>query len=334
MPDSVAVNDLVKIYPNGTKAVDAIDFTIPEGEFFGFLGPNGAGKSTTLKVLSTLLPKTSGQVTVAGHDVDHDRREVRRRIGFAMQEVGIDDLAKAVDFLTLQGILYGQKKREATVRAHEMLELVGLSHVANGKVGGFSGGMRRRVDLASALMHHPKVLFLDEPTTGLDPQSRLAIWDYLRDLNRQGVSILLTTQMMEEADALCERLAIIDNGKIVAQGTPAQLKQTATGETVHVMVEGDSLQAAQTLVATMPGVTDAEIDEGALHVSVANGTSFTPQVVSTLTNAGFSVTDLSVTRPTLEDIFLQLTGHHIRDEGASGDGFAQVNKAWMGLSKN
>ena len=333
MTDAVAVRELVKVYPNGTRAVSGIDFTIPQGEFFGFLGPNGAGKSTTLKILSTLLPKTSGSATVAGLDVEDDRRDVRRKIGFAMQEVGVDDLAKAVDFLALQGILYGQRSRAAYVRAAELLDLVGLTHVAKAKVGSFSGGMRRRIDLASALMHHPEVLFLDEPTTGLDPQSRLAIWEYLRDLNGQGVTILLTTQMMEEADTLCDRVAIIDVGEIVAEGSPAELKQRATGETVYVTIEGGSADDAAALVSGMSGVTNVASEDASLAVSVSSGTTFAPLLVSTLTERGYTVVDLSVSRPTLEDICLQLTGHHMREDEASGDGLAQMNKAWMGLSR-
>ena len=214
----VEVRDLVKVYPNGTRAVAGIDFDVPREEFFGFLGPNGAGKTTTMKILATLLRKTSGVVTVAGYDVDADSKAVRRSIGFAMQEVGLDDLATGRDFLQLQGVLYGLSRREARRRADELLELVGLAHVAGQRVGTYSGGMRRRIDLVGALMHDPDILFLDEPTVGLDPQSRLAMWEHLDDLNAKGVTILLTTQVMEEADRLCRNIAIIDQGQIVAEG--------------------------------------------------------------------------------------------------------------------
>ena len=236
MPDAVIVEveQLVKVYAGGTRAVDGIDFIVKEGEFFGFPGPNGAGKTTTMKVMSTLLRKTSGRVTVAGHDVDADPKAVRRSIGFAMQEVGLDDLAKGKDFLVLQGVLYGLSRREAGRRADEMLDLVGLGHVAGRRVGTYSGGMRRRIDLVGALMHRPRLLFLDEPTIGLDPQSRLAMWDHLTQLNKEGVSILLTTQMMEEADRLCQRIAIIDQGKIVAEGSPRALKGEVGGDVIRV----------------------------------------------------------------------------------------------------
>ena len=229
----IEVKDLVKVYPGGTRAVDGIDFTVAQGEFFGFLGPNGAGKTTTMKVLSTLTKRTSGLTRVAGHDVDRDPRAVRRSIGFAMQEVGLDDLATGEDFLVLQGVLYGMSRRDSHRRAEELLELVGLTSVARRRVGTYSGGMRRRIDLAAALMHEPPLLFLDEPTTGLDPQSRIAIWEYLEQLNGQGVTIFLTTQMMEEADRLCQRIATIERGRIAAEGTPSSLKAGVGGDVGH-----------------------------------------------------------------------------------------------------
>ena len=205
--DMIEVEGLVKVYPGGIRAVDGIDFGVERGEFVGFLGPNGAGKSSTLKVLSTLLKKTTGRVTVAGHDVDKDPMAVRRSIGFAMQ-----------------GVLYKLPRREAERRAEELMELVGLTSAGDRKVGSYSGGMRRRIDLIGALMPSPPLLFLDEPTTGLDPQSPMAIWEQLTRLNRDGVTILLTTQMMDEADHLCQRVAIIDLGRIIAGGSPQELK--------------------------------------------------------------------------------------------------------------
>ena len=234
--NTIVVEQLVKVYQGGTKAVAGIDFTVSEGEFFGFLGPNGAGKSTTIKILSTLLKKTSGHVSVAGHDIDHAAMEVRRSIGVAMQEVGLDDLTKGRDFLVMQGLLHGQSRKEAQRRASELLALVELDYAAQRKVGTYSGGMRRRIDLISALMHSPSLLFLDEPTTGLDPQSRLAMWDHLQDLNRHGITIFLTTQMMEEADRLCGRLAIIDQGQLVAEGTPEALKDQLGGDVVSISI--------------------------------------------------------------------------------------------------
>ena len=189
---AVLVQGLEKTYPGGTRAVDGIDFTVEQGEFFGFLGPNGAGKTTTIKILATLLPKSAGHVEVAGIDIESDARAVRSAIGVALQEVGLDDLSKGRDFLVLQGRLYGLARADANRRADELLGLVGLSGVGGRKIGAYSGGMRRRIDLAGALMHRPGILFLDEPTSGLDPQSRLAIWEHLEQLNAQGVTVLLT----------------------------------------------------------------------------------------------------------------------------------------------
>ena len=229
----VFVDNLVKVYRGGTRASSGLHFSVNEGEFVGFLGPNGAGKSTTMKVLSTLLKKTSGEVVVAGYNVDTEPHQVRKSIGFAMQEVGLDDLATGWDFLVLQGLLYGLTRLQAKGRARELLELVGLVDVAKRKVGTYSGGMRRRIDMVAALMHRPPILFLDEPTTGLDPQSRLAIWEHLVELKNQ-VTIFLTTQMMEEADRICQRIAIIDRGNIVAEGSPQSLKAEVGGDVVHV----------------------------------------------------------------------------------------------------
>ena len=223
-----------KTYPGGTRAIDGIDFTVDQGEFFGFLGPNGAGKTTTIKIMATLLSKSAGRVKVAGIDIDQDARAVRSSIGVALQEVGLDDLSKGRDFLVLQGRLYGVGRAEANDRADELLELVGLSGVGKRKIGSYSGGMRRRIDLAGALMHRPNILFLDEPTSGLDPQSRLAIWEHLEHLNAQGVTVLLTTQHMDEADRLCRRLAIIDHGRLVTEGSPGALKAGVGGDVVRV----------------------------------------------------------------------------------------------------
>ena len=249
----IQVENLVKIYPGDVKALSGIDFNVGRGEFFGFLGPNGAGKSTTIKILSTLLKKTSGRVSVAGFDLEESSSsmKVRRTIGFAMQEVGLDDLSSGRDFLVMQGLLYKLGRREASKRAEALLELVGLTDVAGRKVGTYSGGMRRRIDLAGALVHRPEVLFLDEPTTGLDPQSRLAIWDHLNELHSQGTTILLTTQMMDEADQLCQRLAIIDNGLIVAEGSPETLKDEMGDDVVRISLGSPSdgiHEKAQSLV--------------------------------------------------------------------------------------
>lgn len=337
----IDVRGLVKVYPGGTRAVDGIDFSVHEGEFFGFLGPNGAGKSTALKVLSTLLKKTSGQVSVAGFDVDHHAEQIRRSVGVAMQTAGLDDLAKAHDFLTLQGRLYGLRSSEARARSAELLEFIGLANVAQKKIGTFSGGMRRRLDLVATLVHEPKVLFLDEPTTGLDPQSRNTLWDHLRHLNtEEGVTIILTTQMMDEADRLCERLAIIDRGKIVAEGSPRALKEQVGGDVVTIIITGpETAEEREPLIAKAQELADqqdyvsatARVQDG-IAVTVQNGGAAVPGLMQLLANNNVPVANLSVASPTLDDVFLQHTGRTIRDEETGGDEMNNAFRPWLGLS--
>ena len=343
MPDKeiVAIEKLVKIYPGGTKAVAGIDCAVHRGEFFGFLGPNGAGKSTTMKILSTLLKKTSGRAVVAGYDVDRDPGGVRKSIGFAMQEVGLDDLSTGWHFLVLQGLLYGLSRKEAESRARDLLKLVGLTDVANRKVGTYSGGMRRRIDLVAALMHRPPVLFLDEPTTGLDPQSRLAIWEHLSQINKAGTTILLTTQMMEEAEHLCQRIAIIDLGQIIVEGSPEGLKAQVGGDVVHLTVRptesvraGSGVEIAQSLVRERSYVAEVQRSDSTLSVQVANGATALPDLLQLLQEGGIFVSALSIQNPTLEDVFLQYTGRKIRTEGASGDEVAQALRPMLGLRRN
>ena len=337
----VLVDGLVKEYPGGIVAVAGIDFAVARGEFFGFLGPNGAGKSTTMKVLSTLLKKTSGRVVVDGHDVDRDATAVRKTIGFAMQEVGLDDLAAGRDFLVLQGVLYGLKRADARRRADELLalvELVELTAVAGRKVGTYSGGMRRRIDLVGALMHSPPLLFLDEPTSGLDPQSRMAIWDHLEDLNAQGVTIFLTTQMMEEAERLCQRLAIIDRGRIVAEGSPRALKSEVGGDVVRVDldgVDGDPANAekAATIARQRTYVESVTASDGSLSIQVEDGSAAAPDLLRVFNENNLPVTNLAIASPTLDEVFLKHTGRTIRAEDAEGDAAAQAMRAWVGLSK-
>jgi daunorubicin resistance ABC transporter ATP-binding subunit len=335
----VVVEKLVKVYPGGTRAVSNIDFTVARGEFFGFLGPNGAGKTTTMKVLSTLLKKTSGRVVVAGHDVDSEPHNVRKSIGFAMQEVGLDDLATGWDFLVLQGLLYGLGRSEARRRAGELLELVGLADVAKRKVGTYSGGMRRRIDMVAALMHRPQLLFLDEPTTGLDPQSRLAIWEYLVQLNSEGVTIFLTTQMMEEADRLCRRIAIIDLGQIVTEGSPQALKAGIGGDVIRVTFDSMNTAAdvsyvakAEELVGRQTYVSKVTRTDSSLTIRVQNSGDAVPDLMKQFHLNQIDVSNLSISSPTLDDVFLKYTGRQIRSEGTSGDEAAQSARPWLGLS--
>jgi ABC-2 type transport system ATP-binding protein len=232
--DAIVVEDLGKTYPDGTDAVRGVTLRVAAGECYGLLGPNGAGKSTTVGMLGTLVRPTYGRATVSGFDVVDQPREVRRRIGFAMQEVGVDAFATAHELLVLQGRLHGLRRSEARHRAGLLLAVVDLADVAGKRLGDFSGGMQRRVDLAASLMHLPPVLFLDEPTEGLDPRARGAIWDALERLRRQlGVTVVLTTHHMDEADRLCDRLGIIDRGRVVAEGTPAALKAAAGSDSLE-----------------------------------------------------------------------------------------------------
>lgn len=336
----VLVEKLVKVYPGGTRAVAGIDFTVAQGEFFGFLGPNGAGKSTAMKILSTLLKKTSGRVVVAGYDVDHDPMAIRRSIGFAMQEVGLDDLATGRDFLVLQGLLYRLSRQEARRRTDELLELVGLTSVAGRKVGTYSGGMRRRIDLVAALIHSPTLLFLDEPTTGLDPQSRLAIWEHLEQLNRHGITIFLTTQMMEEADRLCRRIAIIDQGQIVAQGSPTSLKEEVGGDVITVTTavsseeeHEDRIMKAEALIKERTYVASVNTAGNTLTIRARNGSIAAPDLLRLLHENQIPVSNLSVASPTLDDVFLKYTGRKIRTEETGGDETAQMLRPWLGLGK-
>jgi ABC-2 type transport system ATP-binding protein len=248
--DAIVVEQLAKRYANGTDAVRGLSFRVRSGEMFGILGPNGAGKSTTMGVLGTLVRPTGGRVTVAGYDVVDRPREVRRRIGFAMQEVGVDDLATGRELLVLHGRLHGLSRREALRRAGLLLDLVDLGEAADRRMAEYSGGMKRRVDLASALIHLPPVLFLDEPTEGLDPHARTAIWATIERLTETlGMTVVLTTHYMEEADRLCDRIAIVADGRIVAEGTPAELKSATTAgpatlEDVYLRTTGRALEVA------------------------------------------------------------------------------------------
>jgi ABC-2 type transport system ATP-binding protein len=246
--DAIVVDGLAKRYPNGTEAVRGMSFRVRAGEVFGILGPNGAGKSTTMGMLGTLVRPTGGSATVAGLDVAEHPRGVRRQIGFAMQEVGVDDLATGRELLVLHGRLHGLSRREATRRAGLLLDLVGLGEVGDRRMAEYSGGMQRRADLASALIHLPPVLFLDEPTEGLDPHGRSAIWATLERLNETlGMTVVLTTHYMEEADRLCDRIVIVDHGRIVAEGTPGELKRAAgsmTLEEAYLNSTGRTLEVA------------------------------------------------------------------------------------------
>ena len=334
------MENLVKLYP-GVRAVDGISFAIEPGEFFGFLGPNGAGKSTAIKILATLTRKTSGKVLVTGYDPDANPRAVRRAIGFAMQEVGLDDLATGRENLVLQGLLYGLSRDQTRRRSDELLDLLGLNGAPAGrKVGTYSGGMRRRLDLAMALVHRPKFLFLDEPTTGLDPQSRMAIWEHLEHLNREeGVTIFLTTQYMEEADRLCQRISIIDLGKLVAEGTPTSLKADIGADVVNLSLGSDSgdgdsgvggFSRAQEMLEGWDSIEAVQPVNGGLSVHVKDGGAAIPRLLKLLGDGGILVTSLTLHQPTLDDVFLKHTGRSMRVEDTRGEALAGFHRALQG----
>ena len=296
------------------EAVAGIDLRIGAGEIFGFLGPNGAGKSTTVRMLTTLLRPTEGRGLVAGYDIVRDADAVRRSIGVALQDAAIDPLMTGRELIKLQATLHGIGNEGARKKGDELLERVGLTAAADRRVGTYSGGMRRRLDLALALIHTPIVLFLDEPTTGLDPNSRLAIWEEVRALNAEGTTVFLTTQYMEEADQLAGRIAIIDNGRIVADGTPRELKGRVGDPTLQVSLQegADRIEAERVLMAF--GEPLPAGDEGHVAVRLNRGASAVPAVIRALDEAGMHVESLELHNPTLDDVFQAATGRRL--EGA------------------
>jgi ABC-2 type transport system ATP-binding protein len=327
-PSVVEVNDLVKVYPGGrrsepVRAVDGITFGVAEGEFFGFLGPNGAGKTTTIRILATLLRQTEGRAFVVGHDVVREPAIVRRLVGFAMQTVAVDIMSTGRENLELIGRLHRVPGPELRRRVDELLELMGLSAVAAKLAGTYSGGMKRRLDLASALVHRPKVLFLDEPTEGLDPQSRAALWEELLRVRASGTTMFLTTHYMEEADRLCDRLAIIDHGRIAVEGSPTELKRSIGADTISLSLAGDGLDglvAAQDAVALLldgfEPLSSLERTPVGVTLAVRDAHAVIPEVLRRLDGDGVHVAGLSLAEPTLDDVFLRYCGTRIREEAA------------------
>jgi ABC-2 type transport system ATP-binding protein len=313
MSPAIEAHDLVRRFDK-VEAVRGVDLEVAEGEIYGFLGPNGAGKSTTVRILTTLLSPTSGSGSVLGHDVAAERTAVRRLIGVALQEAGLDPKQTGRELLTLQGRLYGLRGEVLTAQVAEVTELVGLTDAIDRRIQTYSGGMKRRIDLASALLHRPRVLFLDEPTTGLDPLSRTLIWDRIRELReRFGATIFLTTQYLEEADELADRVAIIDQGRIVRQGTPAVLKAEVGADVIDVSVDERECGAARVTIEGMQA--GGELPAGELRGTGTGYTLFVPDgprniavLIRGLDRAGVRFGAVSVSRPTLDDVFLSATG--------------------------
>jgi ABC-2 type transport system ATP-binding protein len=317
---AIVARSLRRTFKDGIEAVRDIDLTVAPGEVFGFLGPNGAGKTTTVRMLCTLLPPTAGRATVAGLDVVENGPEVRRRIGVALQEIGLDPVQTGRELLELQCGLYGIVGQSARSRAADLLELVGLSDAADRRTKTYSGGMKRRLDLASALVHSPDVLFLDEPTTGLDPASRLTIWDEVRRINADGATVFLTTQYLEEADQLCDRLAIIDDGQIVAEGTPEQLKAEMGHDVVSVSVEGGDVAATEAALTGLAGLERIVAEPGGLALYVEDGAGSIAEIVRLLDRDQIRAGAISVARPSLDDVFLKATGRRLEGQESSGRG--------------
>ena len=301
------------------EAVRGVDLVVDEGEIFGFLGPNGAGKTTTMRMLATLLPPTSGRAKICGYDLLREAGQVRWQIGYVGQKGGAEPTETGRENLILQGRLYGMSKADARKRAAELIGTLDLEPFADRLVRTYSGGQRRRLDMAMGLMHQPRLLFLDEPTTGLDPQSRVRIWDEVRRLRAQGVTIFLTTHYMDEADGLCNRLAIIDDGKIVGEDTPNALKQQIAGDIISLGLDvhdGLVARVKETLHA-QPFLRELQETEHGLHLYVERGEEVLPDVLRLLDHNGAAIRTVTLARPSLDDVFLRLTGRSLREPAES-----------------
>ncbi len=320
LDNSIEAHALVREFKKGPRAVDGIDLRVDSGEIYGFLGPNGAGKSTTVHMLTTLLPPTAGTAKVAGFDVVKEGPKVRKAIGAALQEAALDPFLTGREHLRLQTAMHGITGDERRRRTDELLARVGLTEAADRKVKGYSGGMKRRLDLALALVHRPRILFLDEPTTGLDIQSRTALWGEVGRLAKdEGVTVFLTTQYLEEADVLADRVGIIDHGKIVAEGTPEQLKAEIACSTVEVVPADARQRRAVASVLERFGEQTTGFGPGGVAVQLADSDGNLAEIVRALDSAGIALSHLQVHEPTLDDVFLAKTGRHLEGSG-EGDG--------------
>ncbi|TML97258.1 MAG: ATP-binding cassette domain-containing protein [Actinobacteria bacterium] len=316
LDNSIEAHGLVREFKKGPRAVDGIDLRVEAGEIYGFLGPNGAGKSTTVHILTTLLPPTAGTATVAGYDVVKEGPKVRKAIGAALQEAALDPFLTGREHLRLQTAMHGITGDERQRRSDELLTRVGLTEAADRKIKGYSGGMKRRLDLALALVHRPRILFLDEPTTGLDIQSRTALWAEVGRLAKEeGVTVFLTTQYLEEADVLADRVGIIDHGKLVAQGTPEQLKAEIACSTVEAVPAESAQRGALASVLEQFGEQTTGFGPGSVAVQLADSDGNLAEIVRALDGAGVVLSQLQIHEPTLDDVFLAKTGRHLEGSG-------------------
>jgi ABC-2 type transport system ATP-binding protein len=316
--NSIEAHGLVREFKKGPRAVDGIDLRVDPGEIYGFLGPNGAGKSTTVHMLTTLLPPTAGTARVAGYDVVEEGPQVRKAIGAALQEAALDPFLSGREHLRLQTTMHGITGEERRRRSDELLHRVGLTEAADRKVKGYSGGMKRRLDLALALVHRPRILFLDEPTTGLDVQSRTALWvEVGRLAKEEGVTVFLTTQYLEEADVLADRVGIIDHGRIVAEGTPEKLKADIACSTVEAVPADPDQRGAVVSVLERFGDQTTGYGPGSIAVQLTSSNGNLAEIVRALDAEGVVLSQLQIHEPTLDDVFLAKTGRHL--EGAGDD---------------
>jgi ABC-2 type transport system ATP-binding protein len=318
MSDPVVVTrDLRRTFgkDGSIEAVAGVDLRVEAGSIFGFLGPNGAGKTTTLRILATLLPPTSGVARVMGADVATEPEDVRRRIGYVAQSGGSDPRMSGLGELVMQGRLFGLSTADSRERATQLLDAVDLAEAGDRAIDTYSGGMRRRLDVALGMVHRPGLLFLDEPTTGLDPQARARMWDEVRRLRETGTSVFITTHYLDEADALCDRLAIIDHGRIVAEGTSDELKRAVAGDVVTIGVNGSAELVAR-LLEKQPFVREAGHADGVVRLYVDDGEASLPLVLRLLDGQGLAPQTLALHRPSLDDVFLRQTGRSLRDEAA------------------
>ncbi|GLW63907.1 daunorubicin resistance protein DrrA family ABC transporter ATP-binding protein [Actinomadura rubrobrunea] len=310
---AIEVRNLTKTYPDGVRALDGVTFEVPTGTVFGLLGPNGAGKSTTIKILTTLARPDSGRARVAGRDVVAEPARVRRAIGYVAQQSGCDPADTGRENLMLQGRLYGLGGRALRERADGLLERFGLTDVADRLVKTYSGGMRRKLDVAMGLVHEPRVLFLDEPTTGLDPEARVALWREIGAMARAGITVVLTTHYLEEADELADALAILDRGTVVAQGSPEGLKKALQGDSVQVqLTEPAESRTVKHALADVGGVHDIVVSGREVRARVDAGASSAPAVLSALESADLRVASVTLSAPTLDEVYLRHTGRSFR----------------------
>lgn len=305
--------------PQEVEAVKGVSMRVEKGEIFGFLGPNGAGKTTTLRMLSTLLAPTSGEAKVVGHDLRREAGSIRQKIGYVSQAGGTDQHSSARENLLLQAQLYGFTRQSADKRANELIQALQLDGFADRPAKTYSGGQRRRLDLALGMVHQPQLLFLDEPTTGLDPQSRAHLWEEVRKLRENGTTVFLTTHYLDEADALADRLAIMDGGKIVAEGTPNSLKQQIAGDvvTLGVVAQNGEKKQAFSLLKNQSYVREIHDGEETFQLYVERGEETLPAILRLMDTAGLQVSKVSLARPTLDDVFLRQTGRSLRETGAN-----------------